>query len=211
MYKMPSIKTTRNELKNYVIKNIRLFDLRSVGAILKKIETGRKTTLDTLKEQFRMQRPKEKLTLKTITQRAKAIENVVNTQRIFIEKGDANGLLNYIVMNKKPLDKSLFNTLFNILLTGAKKNLLITDQNGNVKVMPINANNRQFIENILTRLYTEATTNQVGSDNFDTINLQGVQALQVVIYQNKHNIQKEGAYFKYENTTNIDLSKYQIY
>ena len=208
---MPSIKTTRNELKNYVIKNIRLFDLRSVGAILKKIETGRKTTLDTLKEQFRMQRPKEKLTLKTITQRAKAIENVVNTQRIFIEKGDANGLLNYIVMNKKPLDKSLFNTLFNILLTGAKKNLLITDQNGNVKVMPINANNRQFIENILTRLYTEATTNQVGSDNFDTINLQGVQALQVVIYQNKHNIQKEGAYFKYENTTNIDLSKYQIY
>jgi hypothetical protein len=183
-------KQLRNQLRTFVIENMNKFNIRSVNAVLNKIDRGQRKTLEALKEQFSQPATQQKLTLKGITNNIKNIKTNIDKQRNFILKGDANALLNYIVSNKKPLDKSLFDNLFTMLLMGSMKNLVITDQNGNVRVMPINPNNKEFIYNILTKLYQDFATNEVGSDNFETIDLREVKSLSIENYTNKRQIQK---------------------
>ena len=204
-------KQLRNQLRTFVVENMNKFNIRSVNSVLNKIDKAQRKTLEALKEQFSQPATQQKLTLKGITGNIKNIKANIDKQRNFILKGDANALLNYIVSNKKPLDKSLFDNLFSMLLMGSMKNLVITDQNGNVRVMPINPNNKEFIYNILTKLYQDFATNEVGSDNFETIDLREVKSLSIENYTNKRQIQKNGAYFKYQNNTDIDLTRYNIY
>jgi hypothetical protein len=214
---MSSVKQLRKELINFVIDNNNLFNIRSINGIFDKINRGRKTTLEKLKEQF-SQPTNKKITLTLIKENIKQETKQKDTQKLFIRNEDFNGLMNYLIQSKKPLKEDFFNSLFSKLLQGNKKNLIITDEFNKERILPINENNRDIIFNILTKLYTEMGNDEIGSDRFNDINLKKVINLQITDYKNPlsgqflfTNLQKNGAYFKYENTTNEDLTKYQIY
>ena len=214
---MSSIKQLRKELRTFVIDNNNLFNLRSLNAIFDKINRGRKTTLEKLKEQF-SQPTNKKITLTLIKENIKQETKQKDTQKLFIRNDDFNGLMSYLIQSKKPLKEDFFNSLFSKLLQGSKKNLIITDEFNKERILPINENNKDIIFNILTKLYTEMGNDEIGSDRFNDINLKKVINLKVLDYKSSLNgeflftdLQKNGAYFKYENTTNEDLTKYQIY
>ena len=191
------------------------------NVLYKKYLNFRKRTKEQIKEikaqykKFTSQKLRE--LIKTEIQRSNIINRVAYIGQLFKQKnlinaGKFNELFNYIEESGTALKDDLFNLFYSKASQG-KNFLKFTDQTGERRTIPMNIKNKQLIRNLLTNLYTdEEDTSLVGSDAFNDVIINYVSNIRIVSYELKFlPINKNGSYFRYVNTTQEDLTRYQIY
>ena len=143
-------------------------------------------------------------------------QNIIK-QKKYLNEGKINELLKFLVITKQPLEENLFEQFYNQV--NKSNNYLIIDEllmskDDAIKkkrYLPVSDKNKSILKLILINLYTTSSVSGMGSDTFDDVNLNSVENLELIKPKPRKNKQKNGAYFKYENTTNEDLTRYQIY
>lgn len=80
-------KQLRNQLRTFVIENMNKFNIRSVNAVLNKIDRGQRKTLEALKEQFAQPASQQKLTIKAINENNKILNTKKYENIVRVEKG----------------------------------------------------------------------------------------------------------------------------
>jgi hypothetical protein len=165
--------------------------------------------------------------------RKKALKSLVAINQITISKlineNRYQDLLNFIFSGRADtwMNEVQFNTLWNKLI-GEKYVLTLTeykdysewDMNKGEEVpviqnyaMPINDKTYTFLKSLLLeRGIVNEVTKGHGSDRLNEININNVKNVLISkMKKPKRLLQKDVAYFDYINTTELDLSRYQIY
>jgi hypothetical protein len=163
--------------------------------------------------------------------REKALKSLVSINQITISKlineNRFQDLLNFIFSGRSDtwMNEVQFNTLWNKLI-GEKYVLTLTEEKGtewNTDIndferilknyaMPINDTTYTFLKSLLLDRGISETIEKHGSDRLDTIIINDVKNVIISkMKKPKRLLQKDVAYFDYINTTELDLSRYQIY
>jgi len=125
-----------------------------------------------------------------------------------------NNILNIINLRKQPMTREqAFQLYMNISSNPQRHTMSITTTDREFKI-PINSTTQQFLIDLLSTGYIELIDRQqYGSDILDNINFQDITNLSVEIIQRPENEIKnrDARFFKYINTTDLDLSRYQIF
>lgn len=147
---------------------------------------------------------------KTILVLAELQNNNIN--KLIINK-NYQGVLNLIISGKT-LSETQYNAVWNNII-GEKYiiKLVIAREAGLfTQSLPINGVTYEFFHSIFTNGFLETKVEGYGSDVMDNINLSQVIDMKIEKMEKpKKVLQKDGAYFPFINTTEMNLSKYQIY
>jgi hypothetical protein len=90
----------------------------------------------------------------------------------------------------------------------------ITLDNDYVQQIPFNDNTTNFIEDLVKKGFQDQTLRSFGSDTIDSILIEGIKDIQIEEYVYTGTTQpgnSTGRFFPYTNTTELDMSRYQIF
>ena len=116
------------------------------------------------------------------------------------------------VIDGKTLSPRLINEFWNKLQQD-RYNMVITRDNGQVVTIPLNTNTQQYFIDLMTYGTDYERDAQYGSDLLDSYSFNEIKSIEISKYKKpkKEYKDKTGGFFIYTNTTDIDLSKYQIH
>jgi hypothetical protein len=102
--------------------------------------------------------------------------------------------------------------VFNSIMSDGKFNIKLII-NGVVKYIAFNDTTRDFIINVLTNGYIVEEREVFGSDTINNMKIREIEDIKIerVIHGGRIIKNRDGKFFAYINTTNLDLAKYQIY
>ena len=124
--------------------------------------------------------------------------------------------VNQLVKNKYKFNDNDVAIIKNVLQTieeESKNNFIVFKmKNGNKKYIPILYNSIEPLTNILKSGYFEREAYESKSDALNEIFTEGFESMKVKNYKKEENKNyfKNGRFFRYLNTTDINLEKYQI-
>jgi len=154
----------------------------------------------------------------------KAIQNVITTrtaQRTLNQQ--FNTLLQYnrfqqvltlVVSGAKLNNQQTANFISKIMTDPRRFVITITLDSGETQKIPFNNNTESFIREILTQGFKSDTLQSHGSDTIESIITQGIQDILIEEYVYTGTAQAgntTGMFFPFINTTELDLSRYQIF
>lgn len=116
------------------------------------------------------------------------------------------------VLDGKTLSPRLINEFWNKLQQD-RYNMVITRDNGQVVTIPLNTTTQQYFIDLMTYGTDYEREDQYGSDLLDSYSFNEIKSIEISKYKKpkKEYKDKTGGFFIYTNTTDIDLSKYQIH
>lgn len=102
--------------------------------------------------------------------------------------------------------------LYNDIRARGRHNIRIVI-NGREQYIPVNETTRDFIMHILTNGFVVEEGEVYGSDVLDNLNIQEIESFTIIELQRPQRIinNRDGRFFPHLNTTNLDLSDYQIF
>lgn len=140
------------------------------------------------------------------------IINLSNTINQLIIKNDFQKVLNIIFKEGITLNERQVNTFWNELIN--KRYVISLTIDGFIQNLPINQNTSKFFFDLFTKGFIEPSTiEDYGSDTLNKIKINQIENITISKMEEPKRLfkNKDGKFFAYINTTNLDLSKYQIY
>ena len=120
-------------------------------------------------------------------------------------------ILDQILNDGTALTIQQANRVFNELTSQARFQIRLV-WSGVERFIPVNETTRDFITSILTNGFVVEEGRTYGSDVLDNITISDISTFELIrLNQPNHQINRNGRFFPYLNTTNLDLSIYQIY
>lgn len=120
-------------------------------------------------------------------------------------------IFNQILNDGTALTPQQANRLFNLLTSDMRGRIRIV-WSGVEQFIPINETTRDFIISILTNGFVVEEGQTYGSDVLDNITVSDISTFELERIQPPNRVlNRNGRFFPYINTTNLDLSSYQIY
>lgn len=138
------------------------------------------------------------------------------TKKMFdnlLRRNEFQTILNTIITTGKTLTDSQANTFWNNL-RGKGKHTLKVMANGVETIVMMNQSSRDFVESILTNgLLVQPEGERFGSDLLATINLETITRLTLTKLTRPTRVipNRDGSFFPYINTTDLNLLRYQIF
>lgn len=119
-------------------------------------------------------------------------------------------IFNQILTDETTLTTQQATRLINLLSN--RQYQIRMDVNGSEQFIPINDTTRDFIMSILTNGFVVEEGQTYGSDTLDNIIISDIDTFEIMTIPTPDRvINRDAAFFPYVNTTNLDLSSYQIY
>ena len=122
-------------------------------------------------------------------------------------------LLNMVVNDNQTLTNAQAQRVWNNIIAQGQHILTITFEDGREQIIAVNNTTRDFIIDILMNGLLVEQGEQYGSDIIDNLNIRDIQSLTIERLRRPARIirNRDGRFFPYVNTTNEDLSKYQVF
>jgi hypothetical protein len=166
-----------------------------------------------------IKQPKEqRRQAKRAKQTARALKEAVNQRNTklrfdrLINQNNFQSILNIITNENKVMSDNQAQRLYNKIIAQGRYVITYT-VNGVEYVRPVNASTRDTLIQILTNGRLDiANINTFGSDTLDEVDFSSITSMIIRRITPTREIQnRDGRFFPYLNTTNEDLSKYQIF
>ena len=145
----------------------------------------------------------------------KAVEEKKNIKFFdkLILEDNYNEIFKQILDNNKNLTDKQANKIWYKLLEGDKVNIHMKKKNGDKTLIPINDNTKTYITDLLKNGVEYTPENEYESDVLARYSFMELKRIKVKKAKKpkREFKNKDGSFFAYINTTNIDLSRYQIY
>lgn len=140
-------------------------------------------------------------------------EIIKNIYDDWIKKNMFQKVFTYLIKGMGTLTINQARKMYEKIMNMGKYNIKMTIEGGKIQNIPINPNTRKYIIDILTNGFIESSKNEYGSDILNGIDIKTITSILLIKYQKPNKIikNKNGAFFPYLNTTDLDLTKYQIY
>ena len=122
-------------------------------------------------------------------------------------------ILNMVVNDNQTLTNQQAQRVWNNITGQGNHILTITFGDGREQIIAVNATTRDFIIDILINGLLVEQQEQYGSDIIDNLNIRDIQSLTIERLRRPERriVNRDGRFFPYVNTTNEDLSKYQVF
>lgn len=129
-----------------------------------------------------------------------------------ISNNNFQRILNIIINENRTLNNQQAQRLWNNII-GSARYIIHIEGEGIDQYLPFNSTTRDFILNIFTNgVVIDIGTPSWGSDVIDNISIQNINRMTIQRVNPQRIIaNRDGRFFPYINTTELDLSKYQIY
>ena len=130
-----------------------------------------------------------------------------------INQNNFQSIFDIVVNDNQLLTERQANRLYNNIITSGRFNLTIT-LTDRIQHLPVNETTKVFIIHILTNgTFIDRSIENFGSDLLDNIEISNISRIIITPLQQPNRVirNRDGQFFAYINTLNIDLSKYQIY
>ena len=129
-----------------------------------------------------------------------------------IDNNNFQEIFNIIINDNRTLSNQQAQKLWNKII-GAGRYVIYIEGEEIDQHIAVNNTTRDFILNIFTNgIITGQEVPNWGSDIIDNMSIQNISKMTIKIYDPKRIIKnRDGRFFPYINTTELDLSKYQIY
>ena len=131
----------------------------------------------------------------------------------FIKNGKFQQIFNMVRQNQDDvLTLKQATNFYNAVISRGKFNIKLV-VNGITKNIAFNDTTRDFIIKVLTDGFILEEGEQFESDAINNMDISEIEELQIIPLTKPNKIfkNKDGKFFAYINTTNLDLTKYQIY
>ena len=120
-------------------------------------------------------------------------------------------IFNQILNDGTALTTQQATRVFNELTSQTRFQIRIV-WSGTEQFIPVNETTRDFITSILTNGFVVEEGQRYGSDVLDNITINDITTFELIrLNQPQHPMLRDGRFFPFINTTNLDLSSYQIY
>lgn len=163
-----------------------------------------------------LQRQRQQRRVRQIQQELQQQARRQETQRRInrmITGNQFQNILNMVVNDNQTLTNQQAQRVWNNITGQGNHILTITFGDGREQIIAVNATTRDFIIDILINGLLVEEQEQYGSDIIDNLNIRDIQSLTIERLRRPERriVNRDGRFFPYVNTTNEDLSKYQVF
>ena len=136
----------------------------------------------------------------------------INFNRL-IEANLFQEVVSIIVADGVVLTNAQAINFFNRARANGRYTITLTEQNGNIQHIALNETTRDFVIQFLSNGLLLDELEQFGSDTINAFNLRGLANISISLLERPQRVieNRDGRFFPHINTTNLDLSSYQIY
>ncbi len=160
-----------------------------------------------------MKRRRERTEMKRRRERAeKAADRnfIINN---LINDGKFNEVIANVINNGETLTTRQTTAIWNGIQGSGRHSLKIVKKNGQTATIALNQNTLTYFSNLLIHGTDYEQIEEYGSDIMDTYEFNQIESIQIIKHKkpNKEMKNKAGGFFPLVNSSEIDLSDYQIY
>ena len=130
-----------------------------------------------------------------------------------IEGNSFQEVVREIVRDGTVLTNAQANNFYNRAIANGRYVITLTEENGNIRNIALNETTRDFIIQFLKHGLLLDELEQYGSDTINAFNIRGLTSISIslLVRPEREIRNRDGRFFPHINTTNLDLSNYQIY
>ena len=141
------------------------------------------------------------------------LDEVLKQQKILnlIREEEYQQILNDVINAEYDLSNFQAKKVYDKITSGDKKILNIILKDGKKHTITINKTTEEFIVDLLRYGVLYETENKYGSDIIDSMKFFEIETATIEIIRPRRKMNNNGSFFRYINTTDIDLARYQIY
>ena len=141
-------------------------------------------------------------------------EELIGNINDLLNDGKFQEVINLSIEYKYELTDDMIDRLFkNIMKNNQHNKIEITTANKNVKYLLFNDNVKEYLRSLLSKGFEEDNVETFGSDALNEIDINEIVNIVIIPLTafNFNDRDRDGGFFSYVNTTDLDLSKYQIF